>query len=183
MSQGDTAGIFQFEGAGITDLLIKSQPTCFEDIIAINALYRPGPMNMIPSYLDRKKARVPVKYIFPELEPILKETYGIIVYQEQVQQIAVEIAGYSYGEADVLRRAMGKKIRSVMAKQKERFLEGAKNKGYNLKKAEELFDLMAEFAKYGFNKSHAAGLLCFGGSNSLAEILLSCGIFSFSNDH
>lgn len=156
MSQGDTVGIFQFEGAGITDLLIKSQPTCFEDIIAINALYRPGPMNMIPSYLDRKKARVPVQYIFPELEPILKETYGIIVYQEQVQQIAVEIAGYSYGEADVLRRAMGKKIHSVMEKQKNRFLEGAERKGYNLKKAEELFDLMAEFAKYGFNKSHAA---------------------------
>ena len=156
MCRGDTVGIFQFEGAGITDLLIKSQPTCFEDIIAINALYRPGPMNMIPDYLDRKKARVPVKYIFPELEPILKETYGIIVYQEQVQKIAVEIAGYSYGEADVLRRAMGKKIRSVMAKQKNRFLEGAKKKSYNLKKAEELFDLMAEFAKYGFNKSHAA---------------------------
>ena len=128
MSKGDTVGVFQFEGMGITDLLIKSQPTCFEDIIAINALYRPGPMNMIPSYLDRKKARVPVEYIFPELEPILKETYGIIVYQEQVQQIAVEIAGYSYGEADVLRRAMGKKIRSVMAKQKDRFLQGAKKK-------------------------------------------------------
>ena len=156
MRQGDTVGIFQFEGGGITDLLIKAQPTCFEDIIAINALYRPGPMSMIPDYLDRKKARVPVKYIFPELEPILKETYGIIVYQEQVQQIAVEIAGYSYGEADVLRRAMGKKIRSVMAKQKNRFLEGAKKKSYNLKKAETLFDLMAEFAKYGFNKSHAA---------------------------
>ena len=156
MSQGDTVGIFQFEGSGIRDLLIKSQPTCFEDIVAINALYRPGPMNMIPSYLDRKKARVPVEYIFPELEPILKETYGIIVYQEQVQQIAVEIAGYSYGEADVLRRAMGKKIRSVMERQKNRFLEGAKKKGYQLKKAEKLFDLMAEFAKYGFNKSHAA---------------------------
>ena len=156
MCRGDTVGIFQFEGAGITDLLIKSQPTCFEDIIAINALYRPGPMNMIPDYLDRKKARVPVEYIFPELEPILKETYGIIVYQEQVQQIAVKIAGYSYGEADVLRRAMGKKISSVMAKQKNRFLEGAEKKSYNLKKAEELFDLMAEFAKYGFNKSHAA---------------------------
>ena len=156
MSRGDTAGIFQFEGAGITDLLIKAQPTCFEDIIAINALYRPGPMNMIPSYLDRKKARVPVEYIFPELEPILKETYGIIVYQEQVQQIAVKIAGYSYGEADVLRRAMGKKIRSVMEKQKTRFLEGAKKKKYNVKKTEELFYLMAEFAKYGFNKSHAA---------------------------
>ena len=156
MCRGDTVGIFQFEGAGITDLLIKSQPTCFEDIIAINALYRPGPMSMIPDYLDRKKARVPVRYIFPELESILKETYGIIVYQEQVQQIAVEIAGYSYGEADVLRRAMGKKIRSAMAKQKSRFLEGAEKKSYNLKKAEELFDLMAEFAKYGFNKSHAA---------------------------
>ena len=156
MSRGDTLGIFQFEGAGITDLLIKSQPTCFEDIIAINALYRPGPMNMIPSYLDRKKARIPVEYIFPELEPILKETYGIIVYQEQVQQIAVEIAGYSYGEADVLRRAMGKKIRSVMAKQKDRFLQGARKKGYDSKKSEELFELMAEFAKYGFNKSHAA---------------------------
>ena len=156
MCQGDTVGIFQFEGGGITNLLIKSQPTCFEDIIAINALYRPGPMNMIPDYLNRKKALVPVRYIFPELEPILKETYGIIVYQEQVQQIAVEIAGYSYGEADVLRRAMGKKIRSVMAKQKNRFLDGAKKKSYDLKKAEELFDLMAEFAKYGFNKSHAA---------------------------
>ena len=156
MSQGNTVGIFQFEGSGITDLLIKSQPNCFEDIIALNALYRPGPMRMIPSYLDRKKALVPVEYIFSELEPILKETYGIIVYQEQVQQIAVEIAGYSYGEADVLRRAMGKKIRSVMQKQKNRFLEGAKKKGYNFKKAEELFDLMAEFAKYGFNKSHAA---------------------------
>ncbi len=156
MSRGDTVGIFQFEGAGITDLLIKSQPTCFEDIVAINALYRPGPMSMISSYLDRKKARVPVEYMFPQLEPILKETYGIIVYQEQVQQIAVEIAGYSYGEADVLRRAMGKKIQSVMKKQKNRFLEGATKKGQPLKKSEELFDLMAEFAKYGFNKSHAA---------------------------
>ena len=156
MRQGDTVGVFQFEGAGITDLLIKSQPTCFEDIIALNALYRPGPMNMISSYLDRKKGKVPVEYIFPDLEPILKETYGVIVYQEQVQQIAVQIAGYSYGEADVLRRAMSKKIRSVMSRQKSRFLEGAEKRGYSLKKSEELFDLMAEFAKYGFNKSHAA---------------------------
>ena len=109
MCQGDTVGVFQFEGRGITELLIKSQPTCFEDIIAINALYRPGPMNMIPSYLDRKKGRVPVEYMFFELEPILKETYGVIVYQEQVHQIAVKIAGYSYREADVLRRAMGEK--------------------------------------------------------------------------
>ncbi|MBC6416014.1 MAG: DNA polymerase III subunit alpha [Bdellovibrionales bacterium] len=156
MCRGDTVGIFQFESKGITDLLIKSQPTCFEDVVALNALYRPGPMNMIPSYLERKKGDVPVEYIFPELEPILKETYGIIVYQEQVQQIAVEIAGYSYGEADVLRRAMGKKIKSVMVEQRNLFLEGAREKGYCLKKSEKLFDLMAEFAKYGFNKSHAA---------------------------
>lgn len=155
MCQGDTVGIFQFEGRGITDLLIKARPTCFEDIVAINALYRPGPMSMIPAWLERKKG-APVDYIFPELEPILKETYGIIVYQEQVQQIAVKIAGYSYGEADILRRAMGKKIQSVMDKQKERFLKGAKQSHYDLKKSERLFDLMAEFAKYGFNKSHAA---------------------------
>ena len=154
--EGILWGSFNLKVPALQILLIKSQPTCFEDIVAINALCRPGPMNMIPSYLDRKKARVPVEYIFPELEPILKETYGIIVYQEQVQQIAVKVAGYSYGEADVLRRAMGKKIPSVMEKQKTRFLEGAKRKKYNLKKAEELFDLMAEFAKYGFNKSHAA---------------------------
>ena len=155
MCQGDTVGVFQFEGRGITDLLIRAQPTCFEDIVAINALYRPGPMNMIPDWLERKKGGA-VHYIFPELEPILKETYGIIVYQEQVQQIAVKIAGYSYGEADILRRAMGKKIQSVMDKQKERFLKGAAEGNYDLKKAERLFNLMAEFAKYGFNKSHAA---------------------------
>lgn len=155
MCQGDTVGVFQFEGQGITDLLIRAQPTCFEDIVAINALYRPGPMNMIPDWLERKKGGA-VHYIFPELEPILKETYGIIVYQEQVQQIAAKIAGYSYGEADILRRAMGKKIQSVMDKQKERFLKGAVAANYDLKKSERLFNLMAEFAKYGFNKSHAA---------------------------
>ena len=156
MSAGDTMGVFQFESRGITNLLTQSQPNCFEDIVAANALYRPGPMNMIPSYLDRKNGKIPVEYIFPELEPILKETYGIIVYQEHVHQIAVKIAGYSYGEADVLRRAMGKKIHSVMKKQKERFLKGAVQKKYDFKKAEKVFDLMAEFAKYGFNKSHAA---------------------------
>ena len=156
MAQGDTVGVFQFEGFGITDLLMKAQPTCFEDIIAINALYRPGPMSMIPDYLDRKKGKVPPQYIFKKLEPILQETYGIIVYQEQVQQIAVEIAGYSYAEADVLRRAMGKKIVSEMKKQKVKFLEGAKKKGYPDRQSEDLFNLMAEFAKYGFNKSHAA---------------------------
>ena len=156
MGEGDTKGVFQFEGEGITQLLRRAKPSCFEDIVAINALYRPGPMEMIPSYLDRKKGTVKVEYLFSELEPILKETYGVIVYQEQVLLIAAEIAGYSYGEADVLRRAMGEKKPAVMKKQKSRFLQGAGKNGHNLKKAEKLFDLVAEFAKYGFNKSHAA---------------------------
>ncbi|MGE0764353.1 MAG: DNA polymerase III subunit alpha [Bdellovibrionales bacterium] len=156
MCKGDTGGIFQFEGEGITDLIRKARPDCFEDIVAINALYRPGPMDMIPSYLERKHGEVAPDYDFPELEPILKETFGIVVYQEQVQLVAAKIANYSLGEADLLRRAMGKKDPVEMAKQKNRFLDGAKANGYDLKKAESLFDKMAEFAKYGFNKSHAA---------------------------
>ncbi len=156
MCQGNTAGIFQFEGEGITDLIRKAKPNCFEDIVAINALYRPGPMDMIPDYLARKQGEKKVDYIFPELEGVLKETYGVIVYQEQVQLVAARIANYSLGEADMLRRAMGKKIAAEMAVQKSRFLEGAKQNNHDLEKAEDLFDLMAEFAKYGFNKSHAA---------------------------
>ena len=156
MCNGDTKGVFQFESEGITDLIIKAQPSCFEDIVAINALFRPGPMDMIPSYLDRKQGRASREYLFPELEPILKETYGVIVYQEQVLLIAAKIAGYSYGEADVLRRAMGEKKAAVMKKQKSRFLSGAKKNKYDSKKAEKLFNLVEEFAKYGFNKSHAA---------------------------
>lgn len=156
MCKGDTGGIFQFEGEGITDLIRKARPNCFEDIVAINALFRPGPMDMIPSYLERKHGQVKPDYVFPELESILKETFGIIVYQEQVQLVAAKIASYSLGEADLLRRAMGKKIPEEMAKQKTRFLEGAGKNGYDLKKAGELFEQMAEFAKYGFNKSHAA---------------------------
>ena len=156
MSKGDSAGIFQFEGDGITSALKKIKPTCFEDIMAINALYRPGPMDMIPEYTKRKHGKSKVEYIFPELEDILKETYGVIVYQEQVQLIASVIASYSLGEADLLRRAMGKKIASEMNEQRERFLEGALKNGYDKKLSEKLFDLMAEFAKYGFNKSHSA---------------------------
>lgn len=156
MCQGDTAGIFQFEGEGITDLIRKAKPNCFEDIVAINALYRPGPMDMIPDYLARKHGEKKVVYSFPQLEEVLKETYGVIVYQEQVQLVAARIANYSLGEADMLRRAMGKKIAEEMAQQKTRFLKGAKENNHDLKAAEELFDMMAEFAKYGFNKSHAA---------------------------
>src|ERR1044072_328260 len=156
MCAGDAAGIFQFEGEGITDLIRKAKPTCFEDIVAINALYRPGPTGMIPDYLARKRGEKKVEYEFPQLENLLKETYGVIVYQEQVQLVAATIANYSLGEADMLRRAMGKKIAEEMAVQKSRFLKGAGENGFDPQKAEELFDLMAEFANYGFNKSHAA---------------------------
>lgn len=155
MSQGDTLGIFQFEGAGITELIKKARPNCFEDIIAINALFRPGPMNMIPSYLERRRSKT-ARYIFPELKNILKETHGIVVYQEQVLLVSALVAGYSFAEADVLRRAMGEKIPSEMKKQKSRFLRGAKERNFHAKKSEELFDTVAEFAKYGFNKAHAS---------------------------
>lgn len=156
MSKGDLLGVFQFEGEGITNAVKSIKPKCFEDITAINALYRPGPMDMIPDYTRKMHGEEEVQYLFPELEPILKETYGIIVYQEQVMAIASRIASYSLGEADMLRRAMGKKIASEMASQKERFMAGAAKNGFDTEKADELFELMAKFANYGFNKSHAA---------------------------
>ena len=156
MCAGDTPGIFQFEGGGITEFIKRSRPNSFADITAITALYRPGPMQFLDEYNGRKHGNIEIKYLFPELEPILSETYGIIVYQEHVQLIAAKIANYSLGEADMLRRAMGKKKPEEMAKQKIRFLAGAKENGFDQTKAEELFDQMAQFAQYGFNKSHAA---------------------------
>jgi DNA polymerase-3 subunit alpha len=156
LSAGDTTGVFQLESSGMKDLLVRLRPSTFEDIIALIALYRPGPMNMIPDFIDRKHGRVEIRYELPELEPILRDTYGVMVYQEQVMQISQEVAGYSLGEADILRRAMGKKKPEEMAKQKERFLEGARQKKVDPKKAEKIFDLMAKFAEYGFNKSHSA---------------------------
>lgn len=156
MSSGDTAGVFQFEGDGITEAIRKIRPTTFFDITAINALYRPGPMAMIPDFAKRKHGEAPVEYLFPELKEVLEETYGIIVYQEQVMGIASRIAGYSLGEADMLRRAMGKKIKEEMDQHRVRFLKGAKERGFDEKKSEELFELMYKFADYGFNKSHAA---------------------------
>lgn len=156
MCAGDTPGVFQFEGGGITEFIKKARPNSFADITAITALYRPGPMQFLDEYNGRKHGKIEIKYLFPELEPILSETYGIIVYQEHVQLIAAKIANYSLGEADMLRRAMGKKKPEEMAKQKTRFLAGAKENGFDTKKAEELFEQMAQFAQYGFNKSHAA---------------------------
>ena len=153
---GDTAGIFQFESSGMSDAIAQIQPNCFEDITAINALYRPGPMGMISDFANRKNGKDKIEYLLPELEPILSETYGIIIYQEQVMRIAVEIAGYSAGEADILRRAMGKKQKEEMFRQKKRFIQGAIKKGHSKKNAEELFQLTDKFASYGFNKTHAA---------------------------
>ena len=156
MAKGDLLGVFQFEGDGITGAVKSIKPKGFEDITAINALYRPGPMEMIPEYTRKFHGEEEVEYLFPELEVILKETYGIIIYQEQVMAIASKISSYTLGEADILRRAMGKKDAREMVQQKERFMNGAAKNGFDKKKADELFELMAKFANYGFNKSHAA---------------------------
>lgn len=156
LQKGDTVGVFQLESEGMRRTLAAVRPTCFEDIIALVSLYRPGPMDNIPSFGNRKNGREDIKYPHPLLEGILKPTYGIIVYQEQVMQAAQILAGYSLGEADLLRRAMGKKIQSEMDAQRERFIEGAAKNDIARDYANELFDLIDKFAGYGFNKSHAA---------------------------
>ena len=156
LSRGDTTGVFQLESTGMRDVLRKLKPDVFEDIIAVVALYRPGPMDNIPSFIDRKNGREPITYMHPALEPVLKETYGIMIYQEQVMQAAQEMSGYSLGGADLLRRAMGKKIQAEMDAQREQFVQGATEHGTKASKASEVFDTIAKFAGYGFNKSHAA---------------------------
>jgi len=157
-ARGFTSGVFQFESGGMRDILRRYRPDRLEDLCALNALYRPGPIQggMIPDFIDRKHGRKPITYELPELKEILEETYGVILYQEQVQQIANKLAGYSLGEADLLRRAMGKKKPEEMAAQRERFQDGARRNGVNARKASKIFDLMEQFAGYGFNKSHSA---------------------------
>lgn len=157
-SAGDTDGVFQFESGGMKGLLRKLQPDRFDDLIALNALFRPGPLGagMGDTYVDCRHGRKPVVYMFPDLEPILAPTYGVILYQEQVMQIASLIAGYSLGEADMLRRAMGKKDKAKMAKEKDKFIAQGATRGYDKPKVSELFDLIEFFAGYGFNKSHSA---------------------------
>jgi len=156
MGRGETTGVFQLESAGMRDVLRKMKPDTFEDIIAIVALYRPGPMENIPSYIARKHGEEEPDYLYPTLEGILKETFGIMIYQEQVMQVAQELSGYSLGNADLLRRAMGKKIQAEMDQQRQAFVDGAKAKGVPESKASEIFDQVNMFAGYGFNKSHAA---------------------------
>jgi DNA polymerase-3 subunit alpha len=165
IAKADVTGVFQLESSGFRDLLKKLKPDCFEDIVAAGALYRPGPIEggMVDDFVERKHGRKKVEYAHPLLEPILKDTYGVIVYQEQVMQISSALAGYSLGQADLLRRAMGKKKAEVMAREKATFMKGAAAKQIDLRIAESVFDLMAKFAGYGFNRSHSAayGLLTY----------------------
>ncbi|RYF89025.1 MAG: DNA polymerase III subunit alpha, partial [Caulobacteraceae bacterium] len=156
MSSGQTVGVFQLESQGMRDTLRKLRPGSLEEVTAIISLYRPGPMDNIDSFVDCKFGRKPIDTLHPTLEPVLKETYGIVVYQEQVMQIAQILAGYSLGEADLLRRAMGKKKPEEMVAQKVRFVAGAQEKGVDPNQARSIFDLVEKFAGYGFNKSHAA---------------------------
>ncbi|MEZ5690361.1 MAG: DNA polymerase III subunit alpha [Rickettsiales bacterium] len=156
LGRGDTVGVFQLESAGMRDTLKKLKPDCLEDIIALVSLYRPGPMDNIPTYISRKHGEEKPVYQHPLLEQVLKETFGVIIYQEQVMQIAQLLAGYSLGEADLLRRAMGKKIRSEMEAQRDIFVDRSVERGIPKSDAASIFDLIAKFAEYGFNKSHAA---------------------------
>ncbi|MEQ1613581.1 MAG: DNA polymerase III subunit alpha, partial [Hyphomicrobiaceae bacterium] len=157
LQRGETVGVFQLESEGMRRTLASVKPTGFGDIIALVALYRPGPMDNIGSFGARKNGREPISWPHPLLEPILAETYGIFVYQEQVMQAAQILAGYSLGDADLLRRAMGKKLQSEMDAQRARFVSGCAANAITPAKANELFDLIDKFAGYGFNKSHAAG--------------------------
>lgn len=158
LAAGDTTGVFQLESSGMKDLLVRLKPESFADITALVALYRPGPLDsgMVDDFVERKHGRKKVEYMLPDLEPLLKETYGVIVYQEQVMKIAGALASYTMGEADGLRKAMGKKIAAMMAEHRERFVKGAVENSHDEKKAVALFDLMEKFGGYGFNKSHSA---------------------------
>ncbi|MCG6550952.1 MAG: DNA polymerase III subunit alpha [Candidatus Magnetominusculus sp. LBB02] len=203
LSSGLTTGIFQLESPGMRDILVKMQPNRFEDLIALVALYRPGPIGsgMIDDFIKRKKGQIPVQYDLPQLKEILDETYGVILYQEQVMRIANKLAGFSMGQADILRKAMGKKISHEMDKQKDTFVAGAVNNGIKEKMAVKIFDLMALFAKYGFNKSHsaayayisyqtaylkahfpvefmAANMSCEDGSEKVVKFIKECGEMS-----
>lgn len=153
--KGETSGVFQFESDGIRKVLIKLKPSCFEDIVAVNALYRPGPMENINQFIERKHGLMPIDYHHPDLKDILEPTYGVIVYQEQIMQIASQLAGFSLGEADLLRRAVSKKKLNILDKERNHFISGAKKKDYSDKIATNIYNVIIRFANYGFNRSHA----------------------------
>lgn len=155
LGQGDTTGVFQLESSGMRNVLKALQPTAFEDIVAVNALYRPGPMEQIPIFIEAKHGKRAVEYLHPDLEPILKKTYGVVVYQEQIMEIASKMAGFSLGEADLLRRAVSKKKHDILEREREPFVKGCLDKGYDEGTAQAVYDLIVRFANYGFNRSHA----------------------------
>jgi len=155
LSKGDTDGVFQLESAGMKDILVNMKPDCIEEVIALIALYRPGPMAMVPEFISRKQGKTRISYEIPELKSILEETYGVILYQEQVMQIAVTVGGYSMSEADTLRKVMSKKQAAAMEKEKPKFLAGAEGKKISEAKARKIWEKMETFAEYGFNKSHS----------------------------
>jgi DNA polymerase-3 subunit alpha len=155
LSTGETTGVFQLESEGMRNVLKRLKPSRFEDIVAVNALYRPGPMENIPVFINRKHGIEKVEYPHPDLEPILENTYGVIVYQEQIMQIASKMAGFSLGEADLLRRAVSKKKKSILDKERAHFVRGSIGKGYDEETANKIYDLIVKFANYGFNRSHA----------------------------
>jgi DNA polymerase III subunit alpha len=163
ISEGDTHGVFQFEGSGMRRLLQEMKPQNFADITAAVALYRPGPMQNIPAFIARKQGREPIEYLHPKLEPILKDSYGVMIYQEQVMMAARELAGFTLSEADILRAAMGKKDKVKMAQQREKFTAGCVRNGIDASLAEQLYDAIAKFAEYGFNRAHSAAyaMLCY----------------------
>src|SRR5699024_4767088 len=155
LSEGLTAGVFQFESAGMTRVLTTLQPTEFEDLVAVNALYRPGPMEYISTFIARKNGTEKITYPHADVAPILEQTYGVLVYQEQIIQLANKIAGLTYGEADILRRAISKKDQHLMDEMKQAFFNGCINHGYSEEVAIQLFDWIVKFSNYGFNKSHS----------------------------
>ena len=155
LGEGQTFGVFQLESSGMRDLLRRLKPRSLEEIFALNAMYRPGPMGIIDEYIQRKQGKLPIRYPHPALEPVLRETYGTIIYQEQVMEIAVRLGNFTFGQADLLRRAMGKKNRELIEQQRDRFIQGAKGQGLSEELAEEIFDRLARFGEYGFNKSHS----------------------------
>src|SRR5690606_1307126 len=156
LGRGETIGVFQLESAGMRRVLRELKPSCFEDLIAVLALYRPGPMDQIPRFIRAKHGKEPVTYPHPDLEPILKDTYGIIVYQEQIMQIPSRMAGFTLGQADLLRRAVSKKKRELLNEQRDAFLAGCRANGYDEETGRRVYDLIVRFADYGFNRSHSA---------------------------
>src|SRR5881628_1334476 len=159
LSEAKTFGVFQLESAGMREALRGLKPERLEDVIAMVSLYRPGPMELIPEFIERRHGRAKITYEHPAMEKVTRETYGIMVYQEQIMQIASEMGGFTMGEADTLRRAMGKKDRDLMAKQRDKFIAGCGDRGTTASKAERVWELMEKFAGYGFNKCLAADTL------------------------